>query len=137
MFKEFKDFLTQTNALALAVGVIIGGASSALVKAITSDIFTPILSLLTSATGDWKTAGFALKHDAAGKPTNIIAYGDLANEALNFVIISFVVFMITKLVIRPAPDSPSQTCPFCLELLPVEATKCKACTSELPAPKPA
>ena len=136
MFKEFKDFLTQTNALALAVGVIIGGASSALVKAITSDIFTPILSLLTSSKKDWETAGFPLKHDDHGKGTNIIAYGDLANEVLNFIIISFVVFMITKLVIRPAPSSPTQTCPFCFELLPVQATRCKACTSELPAPKP-
>jgi len=131
LLQEFKEFLTKTNALALAVGVIIGGASAGLVKAITGDLITPVISLLTSGTGDWKTAGFALKHDATGKPTNVIAYGDFFNEVLNFIIISFVVFMITKMIIRPAPDAPTKVCPFCKESLAVDATRCKFCTSQL------
>ena len=133
MLQEFKEFLTKTNALALAVGVIIGGASSALVKAITSDLFTPILSLITPSSKDWKTAHFALKHDANGAETNIILYGDLCNEILNFIIIAFVVFMITKLIIRPAPDAPTKVCPFCKESLAIDATRCKFCTSQLDA----
>lgn len=133
MIQEFKEFLTKTNALALAVGVIIGGASTGLVKAITTDLITPFISLLTAGTGDWKSAGFALKHDPTGKPTNVIAYGDFINEVLNFIIIAFVVFMITKLILRPAPDPPSRACPFCKESIPLDATRCKACTSEVPA----
>ncbi len=132
MLQEFKEFLTKTNALALAVGVIIGGASSALVKSIIDDLISPFLSLLTPDTGDWKNAGFALKHAADGSPTNVVKIGDFISTVLNFIIIAFVVFMITKLVIRNAPDAPTQTCPFCKESLPIDATRCKACTSQLP-----
>ena len=133
MLQEFKEFLTKTNALALAVGVIIGGASAGLVKAITTDLITPIISLLMPGTDDWKTKGFPLKYDDKGNATDKILYGDFINEVLTFIIISFVVFMITKLIIRPAPDAPTKVCPFCKESLAIDATRCKYCTSQLDA----
>jgi len=134
MLQEFKEFLLKTNALALAIGVIIGAASGSVVKAITTDLIAPIIGALTPGTADWKTAGFALKHDAkTNAPTDVIAYGDFINEVLSFIIIAFVVFIIAKILIKPDPAAPTKDCPFCKETVPIDATRCKACTSELTA----
>lgn len=134
MIKQFKDFLTKTNALALAVGVIIGAATSKLVTGVVDDLLMPIITLILPP-GNWREHQFVLKEatDAAGKVTvTAIKYGDLAGVVLDFLIIACVVFLITKWFLRPAPPGPTpelRDCPECLEKIPAGARKCRACGS--------
>lgn len=136
MLKEFKEFLTKSNALALAVGVIIGAASGKVVSALVADILMPVIGLVLPS-GDWRDASIKLGQsvDKAGKVSiNAIKYGDFLGNIVDFICIAFVVFIITKALLKPAPEepaAPSQTCPFCKESNAVDASRCKACTSEL------
>ena len=133
MLQEFKAFLTKSNALALAVGVIIGAAMGKVVSALVADILMPIIGMILPK-GDWRNAQIVLSEgvDKAGKATvNAIKYGDFLGNIVDFVVIAFIVFMVTKALIKPDPATPTQTCPFCKETNAVDATKCKACTSAL------
>jgi large conductance mechanosensitive channel len=133
MLNEFKAFLTKSNALALAIGVIIGAALGKVVTAITSDLLMPVVGLIMPK-GDWRDAYIELSKstDAAGKVTvNAIKYGDLLGALLDFVIIAFVAFLLTKALLKPAPEVPVKTCPYCKEKNDEAASKCKACTSEI------
>ncbi|HMY01904.1 MAG TPA: large conductance mechanosensitive channel protein MscL [Candidatus Obscuribacter sp.] len=132
MIKEFTDFLQKQNALALAIGVIIGGATGKVVTAIVNDLIMPLIGLVMPA-GDWRQAQFILSKstDAAGAVTvNAIKYGDFIGSFVDFAIIAFVVFIITKAILpKEAPPAPTKSCNACLETVPAAATKCKACTS--------
>ena len=133
MIGEFRGFLTKTNALALAVGVIIGAAVGNVVSGLAADILMPVIGLLLPS-GDWRQAKFVLKTatDAAGKTTeNAILYGHFIGAVVDFVIISFVVFLIVKALVKPAPAEPTKTCSECLEKVPVAARRCRACGSAL------
>ena len=134
MLTEFKEFLTKSNAMALAIGVIIGAATSKLVTGIVADLLMPIISLVLPA-GDWREKEVVLKSsmDGAGKITvTSFRYGDLAGTILDFLIIATVVFLITKAILpKPAPAAATKICPECLETIPAAARKCKACGSEV------
>jgi large conductance mechanosensitive channel len=136
MLKQFKTFLTTSNALALGVGVIIGAATGKIVSAIVNDLLMPIISLFIPA-GDWRSAELVLKRsmDAAGKEVvTAIKYGDLFGSILDFLIISWVVFLIVKMLVpaRPEPAAAAtRTCPECLETIPALAHRCKHCTATL------
>ena len=133
MFNEFKEFLLKTNAMALAVGVIIGAAAGKIVSALVADILMPIISLALPA-GDWREASFVLVANADPKLVKAIKYGDFLGSVIDFVFIALAVFLIMKMLIKPAPpapETPSKGCPFCKESNAVDATKCKACTSEI------
>jgi large conductance mechanosensitive channel len=135
MLKDFKDFLLKQNALALAIGVIIGASIGKVVSAIADDVINPLIGLLLPA-GDWRNAKVVLSHatDAAGKVTeNAITYGDLIGRIVDFIIIAFVVYLITKSFL-PKPGAPTtKTCPECVEAIPVAATRCRACGQPQPA----
>jgi large conductance mechanosensitive channel len=136
VLKDFKDFLLKQNALALAIGVIIGAAVGKVVSSIAEDVLNPLIGLVLPG-GDWRNAKIILAQgvDAAGKPTqSAITYGHLIGSIVDFVIIALVVYMITKAFL-PKPGEPAATkeCPQCKELLPLAATRCKACTQPLPA----
>jgi large conductance mechanosensitive channel len=134
MISEFRAFLTKTNALALAVGVIVGAAVGSVVTALSADILMPFVGLLLPK-GDWRLAKWVLTTgtDANGKITeNAVLYGHFAGIVLDFVIISFVVFLIVKWLVKPAPaaaPAPMKTCPECLEMIPAAARRCRACTA--------
>jgi large conductance mechanosensitive channel len=133
MIGEFRGFLTKTNALALAIGVIIGAAVGNVVSGLAADILMPVIGLLLPS-GDWRQAKIVLKTatDAAGKTTeNAILYGHFLGTIIDFVIISLVVFLIVKALVKPAPAEPTKTCPECLEKVPEAARRCRACTSAL------
>jgi large conductance mechanosensitive channel len=133
MIREFQGFLTKSNALALAVGVIIGAAVGKVVSGLASDILMPVIGLLLPS-GDWREAKIVLGNavDAAGKPTEVaILYGHFLGTAIDFVIISFVVFLIVRALVKPAPEEPAKVCPECLEKVPAAASRCRACTSAL------
>lgn len=135
MLKEFKEFLLKQNAIALAIGVIIGAGIGKVVSAIADDVINPIIGLLLPA-GDWRNAKIVLSRatDAAGKVTeNAIAYGDLIGRVVDFVIIAFVVYIITKSLL-PKPGAPTtKECPECKETIPKDARRCKACAQPQPA----
>ncbi len=134
MIGEFKAFLTKSNALALAIGVIIGAAMGKVVSALVEDVLMPVIGLVLPK-GDWREAQIILSRKAdfeTGKITvNAIKYGDFIGNVVDFIVIAFVVFLVTKALIKPAPEAPSKECPFCKEKNAPDATKCKACTSAI------
>lgn len=133
--KGFVDFLKQTNALALAIAVIIGSAIGKVVSSIVSDILMPLISLVLPA-GDWREAKIALTHKADGSLDKAIGIGPFLGTAVDFVIVAFVVYAVTKALTRddkpaspPAPAPATKTCPECCETIPAAARKCRACGS--------
>jgi large conductance mechanosensitive channel len=131
MLQEFKKFLLQTNALALAVGVIIGGAVGKVVSSLVSDILMPVIGLAIPG-GAWRELSVVLSTKPDGTPANAITYGAFLGNIVDFVIIAFAVFMITKMLLKPAPAAPGppmKECPECKESIPAAARKCRACTS--------
>lgn len=130
MITEFKKFLLQTNAMALAVGVIIGAAVGKLVGSLVSDLLMPVIGLAIPG-GAWRELKWVLTTKPDGTPENAITYGAFLGNAVDFMIIVLAVFMLAKALLRPAPEpekAPTKTCPACLEVIPKEATRCRACT---------
>jgi len=132
MLQDFKAFLTKSNALALAVGVIIGAATGKVVSGIVDDLLMPVIGLVLPA-GDWREAKLVLRTvtDAKGKTTDsAIAYGHLLGTVIDFALVAFVVFLVTRALLKPPPPGPpTKSCPECLENIPLEARRCKACGS--------
>jgi large conductance mechanosensitive channel len=129
--KGFIDFLKQTNALALAVGVIIGGAVGKVVSSLVADVLMPLISLAFPA-GDWREAKVALTHKADGSIDKALGLGTFAGTVIDFIIIAFVVYLITKALLKPAPAPPApptKVCSDCLETVPAAAKKCRAAES--------
>ena len=129
----FKAFLLKTNALALAVAVIIGVAMGDVVKSLVNDVIMPPVGLLLGNL-DFSQLKIVLK--ATGDPTTEVAlrYGAFINVVISFVIVALVVYLITSLLLREAPAAPApptKTCQYCKEDVPAEATKCRACTSAI------
>jgi large conductance mechanosensitive channel len=129
----FKAFLLKTNALALAVGVIIGVAMGNVVNALVNDIIMPPIGLALGNI-DFSQLGIVLK--ATGDSTTEVAirYGAFLSTVIAFVIVAIVVYAIASLLLRPAPEAPApptKTCQFCKETVPVDATRCRACTGAI------
>ena len=133
MFGEFRAFLLKTNALALAVGVIIGVALGNVVNSLVNDIIMPPIGMLLGGV-DFSQLKVILKATGDPKTEVAIRYGNFINFVIAFVIVAFVVYAITSLLMRPAPEDPkpaTKDCPFCKETVPADATKCRACTSAI------
>jgi large conductance mechanosensitive channel len=129
---EFKQFITKSNALALAIGVIIGGATGKVVSAVVDDLLMPPIGLVMPK-GDWRDAQIVLSKgvDETGKETvNAIKYGHFVGSLLDFAIIAAVVFALTKLILpKEPPPAATKACSECLETIPLEAKRCRFCTS--------
>jgi len=133
MWNDFRTFLLKTNALALAIGVIIGAATGKVVSAIVADALMPIISLMIPS-GSWREAQVVLTQTtgADGKPVvNAIKYGDVLGNVVDFVIVAFLVFVITKALVREKAPAPTKSCPECKETVALEARRCKWCTAPL------
>jgi len=131
MWREFREFLFKQNALALAVGVIIGAAAGRVVTSLVSDMLMPVISMAMPH-GDWQASKIVLSKTVGpdGKEVvNSINYGTFAGTVLDFVIVAFVVFLIIRWIVKPAPAATTKPCPYCKETIPADATKCRACTS--------
>ena len=127
MIAEFRGFLTKTNALALAVGVIIGAAVGNVVSALAADILMPIIGLFLPG-GNWRDAKIPLDE------TNALLYGHFLGTIIDFVVIAFVVYLIVRALIKPVPEAaaePMKKCPECLEMIPAAARRCRACTASV------
>ncbi len=126
MWREFKQFLVKENVLALAIAVILGAALGKLVTALVNDILMPIIGAVMPA-GDWRAYTLDV-----GPVTFLI--GDLIGAIIDFLIIAFVVWRISKAFIRPAPaaEKPAtRECPYCRSTIDVRATRCAHCTAPL------
>ena len=128
-FREFKTFITRGNVMDMAVGVIIGGAFSGIVTALTDNFINPVLNLCTGH------ATYTLQ-DAAGFTSAFLS------SVVNFIIMAFILFCLMKVVNKAAgierkkeeetPAAPTtKDCPFCKSEIPLEATRCAHCTSML------
>jgi large conductance mechanosensitive channel len=136
MIKGFKEFLLKNNVLALAVAVIVGGAVGKVVSSLAADILMPLIGMAIPG-GEWRAAKLVLSKTVGpdGKDViNAINYGTFFGSVVDFLIIAFVVYMMTKALIKeapPAPPAPSKNCPRCKEAIAPDATKCKFCTADL------
>jgi large conductance mechanosensitive channel len=124
MIGEFKAFLLKTNALALAIGVIIGGALGTVVTSLVDDIIMPLVARLLGR-ADFSDLAIDIGGGAA------IRYGAFINAVVAFVIVAFVVWQIAKRFIKEEAPAEVKTCPFCMEPNALGATKCRACASTI------
>jgi large conductance mechanosensitive channel len=141
---DFKKFAFKGNVIDLAVGVVIGAAFGKIVSALVADLIMPFVALVLPG-GDWRNAGLVLREAPNPKDNVVIKYGDFMGSVLDFVIVAFVLFILVSKIVKAAEgrlgkkeEPVVKECRFCLEMVPIKATRCKACTSELePAPAPA
>jgi large conductance mechanosensitive channel len=136
MIKGFKEFLLKNNVLALAVAVIVGGAVGKVVSSLAADILMPLIGMVLPS-GDWRSAKLVLGKTVGpdGKEAiNAVSYGNFFGSVVDFTIIAFVVYMITKSLIKEAPappPPPTKDCPRCKESIAADASKCKFCTADI------
>lgn len=124
MWLEFKTFLWKQNVVALAIAVVVGTALNKLVTAFVDDFIMPFVAALTPANA-WKTATWDIGPVKLG-------VGDFFSAFLNFLIIGFVAWRMSKLLIRDtSPDNPTRKCPFCIMDIDKKAQRCAYCTSEV------
>ena len=148
MRKEFKAFAMRGNVLDLAVGIIIGGAFGTIVKSLVDDVIMPPIGLALGNV-DFSNLFVMLKEGAKAPPPYstlaeahaagavTVNYGIFINSIITFLIIAFAVFMIVRAANRlkpPEAEAPNtKDCPYCRMAIPVGATRCPQCTSELRA----
>ena len=131
MLAEFRAFLTKTNALALAIGVIIGTALGAVVTSLVEDVIMPPIGLALGGV-DFSSLKLVLKA-ASGDPATEVAirWGSFLNALITFVVIALVVWWVGRTLIKDPAPAATQTCPYCKEEVAAGATKCRYCTSSL------
>lgn len=129
--KEFKEFISRGNVMDMAVGVIIGGAFTAIVNSLVNDIIMPLLSLLT---GGFDFAALCVKF-GEGEEAASLNYGAFISAIINFILIALVIFLVIKAmnkVIKKKEAAPTtKDCPYCFEKISIKATKCPHCASVL------
>lgn len=132
MLSEFKGFLLKTNALALAIGVIIGGALGTVVTSLVEDIIMPPIGMALGGV-DFAELKIVLKGAVGGDPATEVAirWGSFLNAVIAFIVIAFVVWQISRMLIKEPPPEEVKTCPFCKEPNALDATKCRACASSI------
>jgi len=128
MLKQFKDFVMRGNVLDLAIGVIIGGAFGKIIASLVSDMLMPIIGLVM---GGVDFSGLSITVGAA-----VIKWGAFVQTILDFLIVAFVIFIIVKAANKmkkapPPADPTTKECPRCFSVIPIKATRCPQCTSEL------
>jgi large conductance mechanosensitive channel len=148
MFKEFKEFAMKGNVVDMAVGIIIGVAFGAIVKSLVSDVIMPPIGLflgnvdfsnLFIVLKQGPTAGpYALLSEAQKAGAVTINYGVFVNAVINFIVVALAMFLVVKNMNRlsqkqeaPPQQPTTRECPYCLSVIPLNATRCAHCTAEL------
>jgi large conductance mechanosensitive channel len=146
--KDFKAFALRGNVVDMAVGIIIGGAFGTIVKSMVEDVIMPPIGLLLGNV-DFSDKLAVLRAGADPGPYATVAaakeagavtlnYGSFVTNVVSFVIVAFAVFLLVRAMVRlqqpaPAPAPANKTCPFCQSSIPLKATRCPQCTSQLDA----
>ena len=148
MLKDFKDFVMRGNVVDMAVGIIIGGAFGTIVKSMVNDVIMPPVGLMLGGV-DFTDLFLTLKEGAQAGPYATIAaaqeagavtisYGIFINAVISFIIVGFAVFMLIRSINKmqkeeeAAPEEPTtKECGFCFSEVPIKASRCPNCTSEL------
>jgi len=147
MWKEFKEFALRGNVVDMAVGIIVGAAFGTIVKSLIDDVIMPPIGLLLGGV-DFVNLFVLLKAGAPRGPYASLAdaqaagavtinYGAFINNVISFLVVALVVFFLMRMMNRmrreePVPSEPTtKECPFCLSAIPIKATRCAHCTSEL------
>jgi large conductance mechanosensitive channel len=150
MFKEFREFAMRGNVVDMAVGIIIGAAFGTIVTSLVNDVIMPPIGLLLGNVDfsnlfivlrDGKTPGpYMTLANAKAASAVTLNYGLFFNAIISFIIVAWAIFMLIKNMNRlkkkeeAAPAVPTKKdCPYCLSSIPIKATRCPACTSELKA----
>ncbi|MDE7253217.1 MAG: large conductance mechanosensitive channel protein MscL [Acetatifactor sp.] len=132
---EFKKFIMRGNVMDMAVGVIVGGAFTAIVTSLNQDILTPILGIFGGT--DFSSLTLTLGSD---ENAPVLYYGNFITAVINFLITAFVIFCLVKAINavndkfskKPEPAAPTtKKCPFCKSEIAIDATRCPHCTSVL------
>jgi large conductance mechanosensitive channel len=147
MLKEFKEFAMRGNVLDLAVGIIIGGAFGTIVKSLVDDVIMPPIGLalgnvdfadlfLMLKAGAKAAPPYATLAEAQAAGAVTVNYGVFVNAVITFLIVAFAVFLLVRAANRLQPQeaaaAPTTTdCPYCRMAIPIGATRCPQCTSEL------
>ncbi len=129
MLKEFKEFAMKGNVIDMAVGIVIGAAFGKIVTSLVNDIIMPPIGLLLGKV-DFSSLMLQFNEKTA------IKYGVFINNVLDFVIVAFAIFVVVKQINRlkkapPPADPTTKDCPKCCSSIPIKATRCPHCTSEL------
>ncbi len=135
MIKEFKEFIASGNVMAMAVGIIIGGAFTLIVTSLVDDIINPIISLFTGGI-DFSSLKIML---GSGENAASVNYGNFIMVIINFLIIAFVIFMMVRAMNRYQEKMKkgeeealtTKACPYCKETVDIEAVKCPHCTADI------
>jgi large conductance mechanosensitive channel len=146
MFKEFKEFAIKGNAVDLAVGVVIGAAFGSIVTSLVKDILMPPIGLLTGGL-DFSNKFLVLKNAPGGAafatPADAVKagaitwnYGNFVTLVINFIIVAFCIFLVVKAMNKMKKPSPTaapvaKDCPACTMSIPIRATRCPHCTTDL------
>ena len=147
MLKEFKEFAIKGNAVDMAVGIIIGAAFGSIISSFVKDIIMPPISLMTGGL-DWSNKFVILRDapdgavyktaaDAAKAGAITWNYGNFVTLIVNFLIVAFCIFLLVRTINqmkRPKPGGAapvSKECPYCSMTIPIKATRCPHCTSEM------
>ena len=145
MLKEFKEFAMRGNVLDLAVGVVIGAAFGKIVSSLVADILTPILSIFTGRVDvtnlfiSLSQKQYATLKEAKDAGVATLNYGTFLQSIFDFIIVAFAIFLLVRQVNKmqrqpeAAPPAPTKECPHCLYTVPLAATRCAHCTSDLKA----
>ncbi|HNT78717.1 MAG TPA: large-conductance mechanosensitive channel protein MscL [Anaerolineae bacterium] len=142
MWEEFKKFVMRGNVLDLAVAVIIGGAFGKIVTSFINDILMPPIGLLLGQVNfadlfiDLSGQGYTSLAVAKEAGAATINYGMFINTILDFVIVAFVIFLIVRQAnklkkVEPPAAPTTKECPYCCSQIPLKATRCPNCTSQL------
>lgn len=133
---EFRKFITRGNVMDMAVGVIVGGAFTAIVTSLNQDILTPILAVFGGTDFSYLTLTLGQGADAP-----VLNYGNFITAVINFLITALVIFLLVKLINKVSdrlghkeekPAAPTtKKCPFCRSEIAIDATRCPHCTSKL------
>lgn len=140
VLQDFKKFAFKGNVIDLAVGVVIGAAFGKIVSALVADLVMPLVSLILPS-GDWRSSGLVLKRAADPKDDVVLKYGDFLGAVVDFLLVAAVLFVVVSKILKnlefgakKVEEAPAtKECKYCLETVPLKATRCRACTSELPA----
>lgn len=132
MVSEFRAFLLKTDALALAIGVIIGGALGTVVNSLVNDIIMPPIGMALGGV-DFAELKIVLQAAVGGDPETEVAirWGAFVNSVIAFVVIALVVWRTSTMFMHEPPAAEVKTCPLCKEANAIDASRCRACTSAI------